>query len=101
MASFVLSFFPLDVLNEIWDLIESVSEGFLTYSFDSRKEAWLQMKMQFIIWKPRQHRVRLLFHIREGQAERTRAVMPVAVLVVLTQVVGLPPKTVALSLMPD
>ena len=33
MASFVLSFFPLDVLDGIWDLIESVSEGFLTYSF--------------------------------------------------------------------
>ena len=33
MASFVLSFFPQDVLDEIWDLIESVSEGFLTYSF--------------------------------------------------------------------
>ena len=32
MASFVLSFFPLDVLGGIWDLIESVSEGFLTYS---------------------------------------------------------------------
>ena len=32
MASFVLSFFPLDVLDEIGDLIESVSEGFLTYS---------------------------------------------------------------------
>ena len=35
MASFsffVLSFSPLDVLDEIWDLIESVSEGFLTYS---------------------------------------------------------------------
>ena len=32
MASFVLSLFPLDVLDEIWDLIESVSEGFLTYS---------------------------------------------------------------------
>ena len=32
MTSFVLSFFPLDVLDEIWDLIESVSEGFLTYS---------------------------------------------------------------------
>ena len=28
----MLSFFPLDVLDEIWDLIESVSEGFLTYS---------------------------------------------------------------------
>ena len=32
LASFLLSFFPLDVLDEIWDLIESVSEGFLTYS---------------------------------------------------------------------
>ena len=32
IASFVLSFFPLDVLDGIWDLIESVSEGFLTYS---------------------------------------------------------------------
>ena len=31
-ASFVLSFFPLDVLDGIWVLIESVSEGFLTYS---------------------------------------------------------------------
>ena len=31
MASFVLSFFPLDVRDEIWDLIESVSEGFLNY----------------------------------------------------------------------
>ena len=27
---FVLSFFPLDVLDEIWDLIGSVSEEFLT-----------------------------------------------------------------------
>ena len=33
MASFLLFFFPLDVLDEIWDLIESVSEGFLTYSY--------------------------------------------------------------------
>ena len=33
MASlFVLSFFPLDVLDEILDVIESVSEGFLAYS---------------------------------------------------------------------
>ena len=35
MASFVLSFFPLDVLDGIWDLIESVSEVFLTYSCQS------------------------------------------------------------------
>ena len=33
MASFVLSFFPLDVSDEILDIIESVSEGFLTYSY--------------------------------------------------------------------
>ena len=33
-ASFVLSFFPLDVLDEIWDVIESVFEGFLTYSLE-------------------------------------------------------------------
>ena len=36
MTSFVLSFFPLDVLDEIWDLTESVSEGFLTYSCEDR-----------------------------------------------------------------
>ena len=38
MASFVLSFFPLDVLDETWDLIESVSEEFLTYSFLNRPQ---------------------------------------------------------------
>ena len=27
----MLSLFPLDVLDEIWDLIESVSEGFPAY----------------------------------------------------------------------
>ena len=32
----MLSFFPLDVLDEIWDLIESVSEGFLIYSYEKR-----------------------------------------------------------------
>ena len=31
MASFVMFFSPLDVLDEIWDLVESASEGFLTY----------------------------------------------------------------------
>ena len=31
-GAFCAVFFPLDVLDEIWDLIESVSEGFLTYS---------------------------------------------------------------------
>ena len=32
IASFYAVLFPLDVLDEIWDVIESVSEGFLTYS---------------------------------------------------------------------
>ena len=41
MASFVLSFFPLDVLDGIWDSIESVSEGFLTYSYSSTDSMWL------------------------------------------------------------
>ena len=35
MASFVLSFFPLDVLGGIWDLNKSVSEGFLTYTWQT------------------------------------------------------------------
>ena len=33
LVSFVLSFFPRDVLDEILNLIGSVSEGFPSYSF--------------------------------------------------------------------
>ena len=36
MVSFVLSFFPRDVLDEILNLIESVSEDFPSYSFIQR-----------------------------------------------------------------
>ena len=46
MASFVLSFFPLDVLDGIWDLIESVSEGFLTYS-SLQKDIRFNTKVNF------------------------------------------------------
>ena len=35
MVSFVLSFFPRDVLDEILNLIGSVSEGFPSYSWIS------------------------------------------------------------------
>ena len=35
----MLSIFPLDVLDEIWDVIESVSEGSLTY-FYFRPHQW-------------------------------------------------------------
>ena len=34
LCLFMLSFFPRDVLDGIWDLIESVSEGFPTYSYN-------------------------------------------------------------------
>ena len=44
MASFVPSFFPLDVLDEIWDLTESVSEGFLTYVCPVLK--WIYLNRQ-------------------------------------------------------
>ena len=40
----MLSFFPLDVLDEIWDVTESISEGFLTYSF-----VWEQAKIIFFV----------------------------------------------------
>ena len=35
----MLSLFPRDVLDEIWGLTESVSEGFLTYLFSENKHA--------------------------------------------------------------
>ena len=53
MASFVLSFYPLDVLDEIWDLIESVSEGFLTYSFTVIKMGKKYEKLLF--WGRKRH----------------------------------------------
>ena len=37
MVSFVLSFFPRDVLDEILNLIESVSEDFPSYSYTPLK----------------------------------------------------------------
>ena len=45
VASFCAVLFPLHVFDEIWDLIEPVSEGFLTYSFmayltDSNNWTW-------------------------------------------------------------
>ena len=50
MGSFVLSFFQLDVLDGIWDLIESVSEGFLTYScqgWSHKLEAVQELKLPY------------------------------------------------------
>ena len=39
MVSFVLSFFPRDVLDEILNLIESVSEDFPSYSYTMAKNS--------------------------------------------------------------
>ena len=36
-VAFVLSFFPRDVLDGILELIETVSEGFPTYSYKQRR----------------------------------------------------------------
>ena len=56
MASFVLSFSPLDVLDEIWDLIELVSEGILTYSSmartrERRNESMLPYRVRYPVWQ--------------------------------------------------
>ena len=56
----MLSFFPLDVLDEIWDVIESVSEGFLTYSCTPRSRDCKDSKMFIRL------RVMLLRAIRES-----------------------------------
>ena len=37
----MLSFFPLDVFDEIWDVIKSFSEGFLTYSYQYVKYSFV------------------------------------------------------------
>ena len=50
----MLSFFPLDVLDEIWDLIESVSEGFLTYS-STQKEINIQTDLYLGILSSKTH----------------------------------------------
>ena len=65
MASFVLSFFPLDVLDEIWDLIESVSEGFLTYCWVSF--TWFKLKIPHCIYSgtiPDDHILDLFLHLQ-------------------------------------
>ena len=52
MASFVLSFFLLDVLDEIWDLMESVSRDFFptfAFSLQSHLGYGYEKKHVFII----------------------------------------------------
>ena len=44
MASFCAVLFPTGCLDEIWDVIESVSEGFLTYSYSFNEILCLRSK---------------------------------------------------------
>ena len=45
MVSFVLSFFPRDVLDEIMNLIESVSEGFLPTLILLLEQTYIEPRM--------------------------------------------------------
>ena len=48
----MLSFFPRDVLDEIWDLVGSVSEGFPTYycfTFRACSDCFLQRLPTFVL----------------------------------------------------
>ena len=49
MASCMLSFFPLDVLDGIWDLIESVSEGFLIFNHKYLQQRSTYFFLSFLI----------------------------------------------------
>ena len=47
----MLSFFPLDVLDEIWDLTESVSKGFFTYSsYSLEAVGTVSVRGPFVSW---------------------------------------------------
>ena len=51
MVSFVLSFFPRDVLDEILNLIESVSEDFPSYSLLVSGLDWNRPHFTFFVKK--------------------------------------------------
>ena len=44
MVPFCAAFFPRDALDEIWDLIESVFEGFPKYSYDIKYVSFMIQK---------------------------------------------------------
>ena len=51
MVSFVLSFFPRDVLDEILNLIESVSEDFLTTFTALKQEIMEKMQAEIVAYQ--------------------------------------------------
>ena len=62
MVSFVLSFFPRDVLDEILNLIESVSEDFPSYSCQEQTSSRLLRYHGYDAWHPSGGRMGLAPH---------------------------------------
>ena len=65
MVSFVLSFFPRDVLDEILNLIESVSEDFPSYSWPEHRSLYLS---QNTVKKPEKPKFEV-FHLKARRNE--------------------------------
>ena len=65
MASFCAVLSPLDVLDEIWDVLESVSEGFLTYSLILKSR--FEKSKELTKWEKGQLKIR--HHHRHQQQE--------------------------------
>ena len=62
----MLSFIPRDVLDEIWDLIESVSEGFPSYSSILSKQTEIVSTLSpdfivlvFLMWTAEAHQTEI------------------------------------------
>ena len=49
MVSFCAVLFPLEVLDEIWDVIESVSKEFLTYSSKLYEQNYVELACHLTI----------------------------------------------------
>ena len=68
MVSFVLSFFPRDVLDEILNLIESVSEDFPSYSFIPLHFHYQLSMVGILLKRPLSHNYQLICSLRLGNS---------------------------------
>ena len=74
MVSFVLSFFPRDVLDEILNLIESVSEGFPSYSYKGARVSYskcLQSKIVYVMFSCKNSLIRGKLHTLHLSGKKT------------------------------
>ena len=75
----MLSFLPLDVLDETWDVIESVFEGFLTYSWCINSEKLL-VKIIFLITNIIVHYTKIGYNIDVLRQTTCLVVNPITLL---------------------